>query len=185
VHEPFESGPTAPVAVSISDAPIAPVALSFDSGPPESERATVPSRRGAGASSRGRRLIGWAIDLPLLLALVAAHVFLAVTILDVRGGWLEVALAAPSLWLAAGALLAVAWSWIFVALWGRTPGMALTGQRLRTLRGAAPGPAVAFVRALLAVACSAPGLFGFLLALFDRRGQTLQDKLCGCVVVVD
>ena len=58
-------------------------------------------------------------------------------------------------------------------------------QRLRTLRGPPPGPVVAFVRALLAVACSVPGLFGFALALFDRRGQTLQDKLCGCVVVVD
>jgi uncharacterized RDD family membrane protein YckC len=77
------------------------------------------------------------------------------------------------------------WSWMFVALWGRTPGMALTGQRLRKLDGARPGPLAAFVRAVLAVLSGALGLFGFLLALFDRREQTLHDKLCGCLVLVD
>jgi hypothetical protein len=26
-------------------------------------------------------------------------------------------------------------------------------------------------------------LFGFTLSLFDRRAQTLHDKVCGCVIV--
>src|SRR6267143_1038313 len=34
-------------------------------------------------------------------------------------------------------------------------------------------------------AALALALFGFVLALFDLRGQTLHDKLCRCVAVVD
>jgi len=63
--------------------------------------------------------------------------------------------------------------------------MAFTGQRLRTLEGQPLEPIVAFARALLAVFSGALGLFGFVLALFDLRGQTLHDKLCRCVAVVD
>ena len=120
----------------------------------------------------------------MLVSLLAAHVDLAARI----GGapqHLSLVLAAPVLWLALGCGLALAWSWTFVALWGRTPGMALTGQRLRMLHGGALGPLAALVRALLAVLCGAPGLFGFVVALFDARGQTLHDKLCRCVAIVD
>ena len=63
--------------------------------------------------------------------------------------------------------------------------MALAGLRVRTAEGKAPRPSRALVRALLAVLFAAPGLFGFLLALFDARGETLHDKLCRCVTVVD
>jgi len=35
------------------------------------------------------------------------------------------------------------------------------------------------------VLSGALGMFGFVLALFDLRGQTLHDKLCGCVAIVD
>src|SRR5438105_702825 len=79
------------------------------------------------------------------------------------------------------AVLAVGYSWFFVALGASTPGLALAGLRLRTLHGTAPGPQLAFARALLCLV-SAVGLFGFLLALFDVRSQTLHDKLCGCVL---
>jgi hypothetical protein len=94
-------------------------------------------------------------------------------------------LASPALWLGAGAVLALAWSWIFVAVWGRTPGMALTGQRLRMLDGTSPGPLLAFGRSVLALASAAFGSFGFVLALFDRRRQTLHDKVLRCVAIVD
>jgi uncharacterized RDD family membrane protein YckC len=97
----------------------------------------------------------------------------------------EAVLVAPALWLGTGAVLALAWSWIFVALWGRTPGMALTGQRLRTLDGTAPGPLTAFLRAVLSLFSASLGLSGFVLALFDSRRQTLHDKLCRCLAVVD
>jgi len=173
------------VAIPISDPPIAPVAVSFASGPSAEDRADRLPRRGGALSSRGRRAAGWAIELVLLAPLAAAHVVVAARLGGPPQPLLSVMLAAPWLWLALGMGLGLAWSWVFVSLWSRTPGMACTGQRLRTARGGAPGPVLAFARALLAVLCSAPGLFGFALAFFDRRRQTLHDKLCGCVAVVD
>src|SRR5207237_9800172 len=96
-----------------------------------------------------------------------------------------VVLGSPARWISVRAVLALAWSWVFTALWSRTPGMAFTGQRLCRLDGRPLGPLAAFARALLAVLSGALGLFGFVLALFDHRGQTLHDKLCGCVAIVD
>jgi RDD family len=174
-----------PVAIAISDPPLAPVALSFASGPSDKGSAEPVVRRAPALSSRGRRAAGWAIDMVLLAPLAAAHVAVAARLGGPPQPLLGVVLAAPWLWLALGMGLALAWSWVFVALWGRTPGMACTGQSLRTARGGAPTPMLAFARALLAVLCCAPGLFGFALAFFDRRRQTLHDKLCGCVAVVD
>ena len=180
VQGPFDSGPAAPVEIAISDAPVAPVAVSFASDP-DMEVPKVRARR----ASRTRRIMGWAIDLGFLISLLAAHVVLAARLGGAPHQQLSLVFAAPLLWLGLGCGLALAWSWTFVALWGRTPGMALTSQRLRMLRGGAPTPVTAFVRALLAVLCGAPGLFGFVVALFDARGQTLHDKLCRCVAIVD
>jgi hypothetical protein len=180
VQGPFDSGPAAPVEIAISDAPVAPVAVSFASDP-DLEVPKVRARR----ASRTRRIMGWAIDLGFLISLLAAHVVLAARLGGAPHQQLSLVFAAPLLWLGLGCGLALAWSWTFVALWGRTPGMALTSQRLRMLRGGAPTPVTAFVRALLAVLCGAPGLFGFVVALFDARGQTLHDKLCRCVAIVD
>ncbi|HEY4731492.1 MAG TPA: RDD family protein [Myxococcales bacterium] len=169
--------------IAISDVPVAPVAVSFASDPLQE----VPMARAAPArrASRTRRILGWAIDLGFLASLLAAHVVLAARLAGAPHQRLSLVFAAPLLWLVLGCGLALAWSWTFVALWGRTPGMALTGQRLRMLHGGAPTPMTAFVRALLAVLCGAPGLFGFVVALFDARGQTLHDKLCRCVAIVD
>jgi len=172
-----------PVAISISDVPVAPVALSFVSEP--TPPGVQPGRGRIEQASRARRLAGWSADLALLALLFSVHLVLAIRIAGDPRSALGILLAAPWLWLALGAGLAVAWSWVFVALWGRTPGMALTGQRLRLLRGGAPTPVGAFVRAVLAVLSGGPAFFGFALGLFDPRGQTLQDKLCGCVAVVD
>jgi resuscitation-promoting factor RpfA len=183
MQRPFESGPAAPVDVAISDAPVAPVALSFGSEPPAEVPGPAPRRteRASGA----RRIAGWTIDLAFLTLVLGAHVLAAARVGGVLHSAPELVLGAPGLWIAEGAMLALAWSWVFVALWGRTPGMAVTGQRLRTLDGRAVGPFAAFARALLAVLFAAPGLFGFVLALFDLRGQTVHDKLCRCVAVVD
>jgi RDD family len=192
VQEPFDSGPAAPVAIAISDPPIAPIAVSFASGPSEKtpgaleKSAPLPTvRRGPALSSRALRAAGWGLDLILLAPLLAAHVVVAARLGGPPQPFLSVLLAAPWLWLALAMGLALAWSWVFVALWGRTPGMACTGQRLRTSRAGQPGPMLAFARAALAVLFCAPGLFGFALAFFDPRNQTLHDKLCGCVAVVD
>src|SRR5216684_2922233 len=107
------------------------------------------------------RLFAWLIDGTLLSLQLAALLWLAG-----RSRW-----------------LAIAWSWFFVSLGGCTPGMMLLDQRLETLHGDPLTPAEALGRALLAVPSFALGLFGFTLALFDARGQTLHDKLSGCVVV--
>src|SRR5438067_12938332 len=184
MQRPFDSGPAGAVDVAISDVPVAPVAVSFVSDPPA--RVPLPAtRRTPERASSARRIAGWTIDLVFLGLLLAAHIFAAAN----GGGILrsppQLLLGAPALWIAVGAALALAWSWVFVSLWGRTPGMAFTGQRLRTLEGQPLEPIVAFARALLAVFSGALGLFGFVLALFDLRGQTLHDKLCRCVAVVD
>jgi uncharacterized RDD family membrane protein YckC len=138
----------------------------------------VPRR--AGALSR---LVAWGVDLGLLGAAVAAHLY-AATLVVPTPYYLEAIVSQLPVWMALAACLAVAYSWLFVALGARTPGMALAGQSLQTLQGRSPSPAEALLRALLALPSAALGLFGFVLALFDSRGQTLHDKLCRCVVVV-
>ena len=83
-----------------------------------------------------------------------------------------------------GVLLAVVYSTVFAFLWGgRSPGRWLFGIRLVDRRGVAPAPGRAAVRALLGVVSFALCLAGFWLSLFDRRGQTLHDKLTRTFVV--
>jgi uncharacterized RDD family membrane protein YckC len=130
----------------------------------------------------GSRLLAWTIDAALLSGLFAAHLYAATRIIDMPY-LLEAILSHLPLWLALAGCLALAYSFFFTALGARTPGMALTRQRLQTLHGDPPSPATALLRAALSLA-SAPGLFGFVLALFDARGQTLHDKLCRCIVVI-
>ena len=184
MQRPFDSGPAAPVDVAISDLPVAPVAVSFVSEPPADIPGPAP-RRAPGRASGARRVAGWAIDLAFLVVALAAHVFVAARLCGMLRSAPDLVLVAPALWISVGAVLALAWSWVFTALWSRTPGMAFTGQRLCTLDGRPLGPVAAFARALLAVLSGALGMFGFVLALFDLRGQTLHDKLCGCVAIVD
>ncbi len=77
-----------------------------------------------------------------------------------------------------GTLLGVVYSSVFAFLWGgRSPGRWLFGIRLVDRRGLAPAPGHAIARALLAVVSFVVCLAGFWLSLFDRRGQTLHDKL--------
>jgi uncharacterized RDD family membrane protein YckC len=77
-----------------------------------------------------------------------------------------------------GTLLGVVYSSVFAFLWGgRSPGRWLFGIRLVDRRGLAPAPGHAIARALLAVVSFVLCLAGFWLSLFDRRGQTLHDKL--------
>jgi uncharacterized RDD family membrane protein YckC len=83
-----------------------------------------------------------------------------------------------------GALLAVVYSSVFAFLWGgRSPGRWLFGIRLVDKRGQAPAPGRAVARALLGLVSFALCLAGFWLSLFDRRGQTLHDKLTRTFVV--
>jgi len=86
--------------------------------------------------------------------------------------------------LAACALLALAYSTVFAMAWqGRTPGRLLSGVRLVTSNGETPGPVRAVIRAMLGFVSFGLFLSGFWLALFDRKGQTLHDKLTRTFVV--
>jgi uncharacterized RDD family membrane protein YckC len=82
------------------------------------------------------------------------------------------------------ALVAIVYSTAFGFLWGgRTLGRRLTGICLVDDHGLPPTPARAGMRALLSLVSFALFLGGFWLALFDRRGQTLHDKLTSTFVV--
>jgi len=141
--------------------------------PPASRR---PKRAGP-----SRRLAAFAVDAALLALIISAHAALALWSTPYPFDTLR---AQRWLFLSLAAVLAMAYSWFFVMLAGRTPGMALAGLRLQTLQGSSPNPSEAFARALLCLP-SAVGLFGFALSLFDARGQTLHDKLCRCVAIID
>ncbi len=136
------------------------------------------------------QLLAWTVDLAAVLACGALHVAVAMALLHgparsadycldllLRGPRL------PALWAALWALLAIAYSWLFTALGGRTPGLALAGLRLESKRGGTLTVGEALARSALAVPSAALGLAGFALALVDPRGQTLHDKLCGSIVV--
>ena len=80
--------------------------------------------------------------------------------------------------------LAVLYTLLFTfALKGRTPGRLIAGIRLVTKKGEAPGIFRALFRTAFAVLSFATCCAGFWLALFDRKAQTLHDKLTGTFVV--
>ncbi len=147
-------------------------------------------------ASLWRRAMATLIDGAILGAIVTGYLWIATAItgtspnavqssgLDALVQWLK----AWSTVLVPGAILSViisaAYAAVFALLWdGRSPGRALLGLRLVDASGAPPGPARAVVRAVLSVVSFAVLLSGFWVALFDRRGQTLHDKLTSTFVV--
>lgn len=87
-----------------------------------------------------------------------------------------------------GAAAAVGMAFLYtlffgVLLQGRTVGRLVLGIRLVDATGHAPGVGRAFVRAVFALISFALFLSGFWLSLFDRRGQTLHDKLTRTFVI--
>jgi len=81
-------------------------------------------------------------------------------------------------------VLAVVYCAVAAFLWdGRTLGRRMLGLQLVDSHGFAPAPGRAVVRALLSGVSFCLFLGGFWLALFDRRGQTLHDKLTSTFVV--
>jgi uncharacterized RDD family membrane protein YckC len=125
-----------------------------------------------------RRLVASAVDGVLVLGVGALYLALAhlVTGRSRLDGVLLPALAL--LLLVAGVYAAVG------SLWGgRTLGLHLAGIRLVDGRGQAPDPMRALVRTLLGGVSAALLGGGFWLALVDRRGQTLHDKLTSTFLV--
>lgn len=162
-----------------SDPPAPPLALSFEDEPRSLQRGAVPVRRGPRPIGAAARAVSLALD----GALVGSAFALVASAGLCREPYpLDALLREPGLWAGLLALVGMAYSFVFVALQGRTPGMAAARCELRTVVGDALSPLEALLRAVISAA-STPALFGFVLAVFDRRGQTLHDKLCGCLVV--
>ncbi len=132
-----------------------------------------------------RRMGAWAFDLTFVVGLVAAFLAVAITVIAPKNLTLVqqfALLAVPGAALAA--VLAFVYTTMFAFLWnGRTPGRRALGIHLVDTTGHAPGPMRALMRAGLSLVSFALFLSGFWLALFDRHGQTLHDKLTRTFVV--
>jgi uncharacterized RDD family membrane protein YckC len=184
----FATAPVAPPPAA--PAPLAPVAAVV--APAPAAAAEVHAR----PATLWRRLLAGAVDAGLILAVAALYVLVAAAITGLQGpraglGGLDglvlqvrayEAILLPGVVLTA--LLALVYCAVAAFLWnGRTLGRRLLGLRLVDTHGLAPAPTRAVLRALLAGLSFALFLGGFWLALFDRRGQTLHDKLTSTFVV--
>jgi uncharacterized RDD family membrane protein YckC len=143
-----------------------------------------------------RRAFSWIIDAAVIALLATGYLALASLIVGIKPRnphfsgidavmeqlhtWQSILIPGAVL----AALLAVVYSAIFAILWnGRTPGRLVSGIRLVDRRGLPPTPIRATIRGILSIFSFAFFLGGFWLALFDRRGQTLHDKLTSTFVV--
>jgi uncharacterized RDD family membrane protein YckC len=132
-----------------------------------------------------RRIGAWLTDLVFISALVLGLLTVATMVIAPRHltplQQLQT-IALPGVALAG--ILAFVYTSIFSFLWdGRTPGRRVMGIHLVDTTGHAPAPLRALARAMLSLVSFALFLAGFWLALFDRHGQTLHDKLTRTFVV--
>jgi uncharacterized RDD family membrane protein YckC len=147
-------------------------------------------------ASLWRRLLAGTVDALILVALASAYLAIAARLAGIEAGpapsgGLDALAHLLHAWapvLLPGAVVAVVLGVVYAAVFamllgGRSPGRLLAGIRLVDGSGAAPGPIRAVLRALLSVGSLVFLFAGFWLALFDRRGQTLHDKLSGTFIV--
>ncbi|REG20774.1 putative RDD family membrane protein YckC [Archangium gephyra] len=188
-----ESEPAAPPPVAVAavrspaPAPAAPKLMGTASK--ETEIHARPA-------SLWRRLLALAIDTGAIAGVAALYLMLASSVAGVQApqtsvsgiDGLVVQIRALQSVLLPGLALLLVLSLVYCAvsafLWnGRTLGRRLLGLRLVDTHGLAPAPGRAIVRAMLASLSFGLFLAGFWMALFDRRGQTLHDKLTSTYVV--
>ncbi len=141
-----------------------------------------------------RRFCAWLVDSGLLLLILWGFLWLANGLVH-RGSssrqdgldWVaETVLAYSRVWVPAlglFSLITVGYLALFTALGGQTPGKRLLGLQVVDANGGEPGILRSAVRALLALGSGLLVLMGFLLVLFDRRRQTLHDKLARTFVI--
>jgi uncharacterized RDD family membrane protein YckC len=143
-----------------------------------------------------RRLLAFAIDTASIVGVAALYLLLASTVtgtkkpeaglsgLDAFFAWLQAFKSVLLPGMVLMLILALVYCAVSAFLWdGRTLGRRLLGLRLVDTHGAPPAPTRAVVRALLSTVSFGLFLGGFWMALFDRRGQTLHDKLTSTFVV--
>jgi uncharacterized RDD family membrane protein YckC len=136
----------------------------------------------AAPASLWRRVFAWLVDLALIGLLVSGFFGAALAVIGTPSVSLLVSVAAPALGVVG--FVAFVYTTLFAFLWrGRTPGRRLLGIHLVDATGQAPRAGRALVRAVLSLASFGLFLSGFWLALFDRKGQTLHDKLTSTFVV--
>jgi uncharacterized RDD family membrane protein YckC len=150
----------------------------------------------ASPASLGRRLLALTIDAAVVGTGAVLFLFLAAAITKAKSppgnlGVLDAWLFRLSAWhglvvvaLFLLAALALAYTTFGAFLFrGRTLGRWLTGLHLVDKKGEALTPVHAVTRATFALVSMGLFFSGFWLALFDRRGQTLHDKLASTFVV--
>jgi uncharacterized RDD family membrane protein YckC len=161
--------------------------------PPEPTPAFVPAPVApahelgvtAEPASLWRRVGAWLTDLLFVGVMVLGLLFLAIEFVAPKNlapvqQLMVVAMPAAAL----TALIAFVYTALFAFLWdGRTPGRRLMGIHLVDATGQAPSALRSLIRAALSLVSFALFLSGFWLALFDRHGQTLHDKLTRTFVV--
>lgn len=147
-------------------------------------------------ASLWRRLLSFSIDTAAIAGVAALYITLASSVTGVKSpeaglsgldgfvAWLRAlhTVLLPGVFLVM--LLALVYCAVAAFLWnGRTLGRLLLGLRLVDTHGLAPAPGRAIIRAMLSSVSFVLFLGGFWMALFDRRGQTLHDKLTSTFVV--
>ncbi|MFP2964388.1 RDD family protein, partial [Myxococcus sp. 1LA] len=147
-------------------------------------------------ASLWRRLLSFTIDTAAIAGVAALYITLASSVtglktpdaglrgMDAFVAWLRAfhTILLPGFFLVL--ILALVYCAVAAFLWnGRTLGRLVLGLRLVDTHGLAPAPGRAILRALLASLSFVFFLGGFWMALFDRRGQTLHDKLTSTFVV--
>ena len=153
--------------------------------PPEvaQDAGAVGTRPFAGLASRTLAFAADAAVINLAIWFVALVVGVGLSVLSVPDY-------VDTVFVAVGAVLAVAWTVAyFVFFWsasGQTPGSRLMGLRVehRSVDGAVSARR-ALVRVLALPLSALPLCAGFLLILFERRRRALHDLIAGTVVVYD
>lgn len=142
---------------------------------------------GASLASWGQRAAGWFVDVLVYIGAWTAIVFWSFTTEDpVTGEISDAAAAVTSVGIFVGPTL---YQWLMIGRWGKTLGKMAVG--IRVLRSE-DAERVSFLRALGRAASVwilgivfLPLLLAYLWPLWDRRNQTLYDKMAGTIVVRD
>jgi uncharacterized RDD family membrane protein YckC len=156
--------------------------------PPEPTQSAIAASgdpvTGAPLASWGRRAGGWFVDLGVYVAAFVATFLLAVATENSAAGEIRdvVALVVFFVWF----LGPTVYAWLMVGAWGQTLGKMAVG--IRVVRSADAGR-VSYLRALGRAASTwllgllfVPILLAYLWPLWDRRNQTLYDKMAGTIV---
>jgi uncharacterized RDD family membrane protein YckC len=160
---------------------------------PDAEESEESDQVFATVASLWRRIFASILDATVVCAVVVGLLFVALTLLGHKPappqltGIEALIFQLRPLAIPAGGLtvaLGFGYTMLFAsALKGRTFGRLLFGIRLVDASGKTPGFLRAFFRAVFALLSFALFLTGFWLGLFDRRGQTLHDKLTRTFVI--